>query len=163
MVERYDDAPRCYDGQQIWSLMVGNCGTTDTLADAQETAGKFRTMHGDVAEELARIQMEIGEAWVGESGDAAKEPLLTLREMSALASTNLEPSRTSFDDQSRAYVDAKGKIAPVPEEPEQAGWWGRGTVGPARRERRTWVAPAALAAPSAAGMAAQGRCRRLRT
>lgn len=127
MVKRYDDAPRCYDGQQIWSLMVGNCGTTDTLADAQKTAADFRKMHGDVAEELARIQMEISEAWVGEAGEAAKKPLKTMLEMSGLASTNLEPSRTSFDDQSRAYVDAKGKIAPVPEEPEQAGWWGRNT------------------------------------
>lgn len=127
MAKRYDDAPRCYDGQEIWALMVGNCGTTDTLTEAQRTAASFRTMHDEVAKELAKIQIEMGEAWVGEAADAAKNPLQAFREMSATAGTNLEPSRTSFDDQSRTYLSAKGNINPIPKEPEQAGWWGRNT------------------------------------
>lgn len=126
-VPRYDDMARCYSAQEIWARMVGNCGTTDALTMAQDAAADFRTMHDEVAEELARIQREIEQAWTGEAGEAAKKPLQTLREMSALAATNLEPSRTSFTQQSEAYLAAKGDIQPVPDGPEEAGWWGRNT------------------------------------
>lgn len=117
-------APQCYSGQAIFDLMNANGGNTESLQTAQTTAAEFREMHDEVAEELAKIQIMMGEAWVGEAAEAAKKPLTTFREMSATAGTNLEPSRTSFDDQSRVFTESKSKLVAVPDQPEDASMWG---------------------------------------
>lgn len=117
-------APQCYSGQAIFDLMNANGGNTETLQTAQTTAAEFRKMHDEVAEELAKIRLMVGEAWVGEAAEAAKKPLATFLEMSATAGTNLEPSRTSMGEQSRVFTESKSKLVAVPDQPEDASMWG---------------------------------------
>lgn len=91
----------------------------DSLSDGSQSAYKLKTMHYDIAAELASIRASVSEHWQGDAADAAKGKLDRFLKSSAETAEKLDPAVVSMERQSDAFFHAKSSMQEMPPQPEE--------------------------------------------
>ncbi|WP_329069505.1 hypothetical protein [Amycolatopsis sp. NBC_01480] len=101
-----------YSGWEIYQK-IHEPGDTSTLTAAQNSSGKLKGIHEQLAQTITDTQSSLNSFWKGEAADGAAAGLRPLIQSSQIAAENLDRAQRSMQEQVTAFAHVRDTARPV--------------------------------------------------